>query len=286
MKYHIEELLKDDKIECHEIRATTHNNTHVLLHFFITTSTLNKNSLPKFKMGYEHYKATAKEIEKANSKPEEDNILSYSFLNKSDNADILFSQFPTSKVEVQYKNEWTGENSQQVLNTSSTEQKIASSMSSENISTNKNLRYVSEMDDNSIYGSDDLITEKNYLETKDASLQARNKENALSVAATSGDLDAAQFYSNLNDTNTSTQKSHSVWRSKIHFDKFEQCSNEEMLHLFKHYQIYIEQHVPVNLDTESRMNIDMETIFGTSFDLLRIKNNLVNKNQKQYTDVD
>ena len=34
--------------------------------------------------------------------------------------------------------------------------------------------------------------------------------------------------------------------------------------------------IPANLDTESRMNIEMEDLFGTSFDVVRLQNKFLN----------
>lgn len=250
MNYPIENLLKNQKIQCHEIKGTIYEGYHVLLHFFITQSKTH-GSLPEFKIGYEKYDTTSKDLEKDNPKPLEKLIKEYNWINITDNHTTLFN-FGTET----HKNEWTGEQADLL-----TEDNNSSSLSphcAENVSVNKNLRYVSEMADNSIYNTDDVITEKNYLATKDTSLM---------------DAKALQEKSE-------NEKSNSLWNKYIHFNKFQHCSNEDLLELFKQYKPYIGVSIEPELDSHSRLNNDMENLFGLSFDVVRIKNKLFSEVNK------
>lgn len=261
MKYPIEQLLTNEKILCHEIRASTYQSNHVLLHFFITEPKNNDNELPQFSLGYERYKATNKEIEKDDSKPEQDNIEIFAMIKHNDHPHLLFN-YSDEKFEhiEQQKNDWTGEQPDMISNPNSNETSSLSPISANNIAMNKNLRNVSEMADNSIYRTDDVITEKTYLSTQDSSLQEFQSDTAKEIH------------------DNEHKKYHSIWTSHIHFNKFEQCNNVELLDLLRKYKPYIGLKIPPSLDSESPTNIDMESIFGTSFDFLRIKNKLTHKN--------
>lgn len=251
MSYHIENLLKNEKIKCHEIRATMYGGQHLLLHFFITQSDI-KDSLPQFKIGYETYGVSAKDLVSDDSKPLDDLIKDYSLLSSTDNAHSVFNFGETSK------NEWTGEQSE-ILSPNG----IASSLSpqsADNVSVNKNLRHVSEMADNSIYSGEDVISTPNYLSEKDSTLMTTT-----------------------NIEQEDIKKSHSIWNSDIHFSKFKHCSNEDLYELFKEYKCYINININPDLDTESRLNIDMEKLFGTAFDIVRIQNKLFNDNHEKIT---
>lgn len=244
MNYPIENLLKNQKIQCHEIRGTIYEGYNVLLHFFITQSKLD-NALPEFKIGYEKYDTTSKDLEKDYPKPLETLIKEYNWINNTDTHSTLFNLGTDTN-----KNEWTGE--QEDLLTEDNKSSNLSPHSAENVSVNKNLRYVSEMADNSIYSTDDIFTEKTYLATKDTSLM---------------DTEALKEKSD-------NEKPTSSWSSYIHFNKFKHCSNEEALELFKKYKPYIGITIAPDLDTDSRLNNDMENLFGLSFDVVRIKNKL------------
>lgn len=245
MKYPVEQLLIEDNIDCHEVRSTIYDNKLVLLHFFITHPD-DESSLPQFKMGYELYTIADLEEDSKNIKPKEENIEYFTLVHANDQANILFN-FSNAEQEIQ-KNEWTGE---QPILVDEDSQDSSSPMSAENISVNKNLRYVSEMADNSIYNTDDIVTTDTYLAQKDDVLNE----------------------SDINSENEKN-KTHSIWNSEIHWKKYKQCSVEEFIKIFKQYKPYIGLLIPKNLDTECSLNIDMEDLFGTSFDVVRIKNNL------------
>lgn len=254
MNYAIEKLLKNQKIECHEVRATIIDNKHVLLHFFITQYK-EIDSLPQFKMGFERYHATVQEISKED-KPNKEKLEHYAMINVSEHDTVLFNDPEQHEEQVAQRNEWTGE--QPSIAANGIDESSLSPNSPENISVNKNLRYVSEMADNSIYATDDVITTSTYLAKKDSAVEDPNALDTLD------DVDST--------------KSHSIWTSEIHWDKYHKCSNEELLSLFKKYKHYIGTSIPKNLDTETNLNIDMEHLFGASFDVLRIKNNLFSDN--------
>lgn len=248
MNYQIEKLLGNDKIKCHEIRATMYSGHHLLLHFFIIQPDI-VDALPKFKIGYETYGVSAKDLVSDNNKPLEELIRDYELLTASDTVHSIFNFGKTTT-----KNEWTGEQAE--LLTHNGVESSLSPNSSENVAVNKNLRHVSEMADNSIYGGEDVISRPNYLAEKDSSLMTIDP-----IVETSESED---------------KKIHSIWTSSIHFSKFQHCSNEDMLELFKKYKGYIDMDIPANLDTESRMNIEMEDLFGTSFDVVRLQNKFLN----------
>lgn len=261
MKYHIEKLLSHEKILCQEIRATIYENEHVLLHFLITQDEEDKNALPEFKMAYEQYRATPEDIEKHKVHTQDDLINHFALIKSSDHQNVLFNTPYANTAEYQQKNEWTGEQPEIVRESNSVEGSHLSATSSENIAVNKNLRYVSEMADNSIYATDDVVTEKTYLSTIDSSVDNVDKsENDHEV---------------LEEIKDNEKKhNHSIWTTNIHFDRFEQCTNEELFVLFRKYKPYIGVNIPPHLDTETNLNIDMESIFGVSFDIVRVKTNL------------
>lgn len=244
MNYQIEKLLDTQKIKCHEIRATMYSGHHLLLHFFITQAD-TLNSLPQFKIGYEVYGVSGVDLVSDNSKPLEPLLKDMGLIEVSDNIHSIFNFGHTTE-----KNEWTGEQAE-ILTQHGTESHL-SPTSAENISVNKNLRYVSEMADNSIYAGEDVISTPNYLEEKDSTLMTVDP---------------------IDNDNT---KKHSIWHSKIHFSKYQHVSNEELLELFKKYKGYIDVKIPPNLDTESRLNIEMEDLFGASFDIVRLQNKMFN----------
>lgn len=244
MKYPIEKLLNNETIDCHEVRATLYENKFILLHFFITH---NEEDLPEFKMGYERYNTTLKDLNYDDKKPRDHSIDKYCLLNTNDQANILFH---VDDISLAQKNEWTGEQPELIPDHTS-----LSPNSPENVTVNKNLRHVSEMADNSIYNTDDIINTPTYLAEKDTSVQY---------------FDTLPEEASQNNQHTS----HSIWTSDIHWKKYQKVSNEELLELFKKYKPYIGIKIPKELDTESNINIDMEQLFGTSFDFVRIKNNL------------
>lgn len=247
MKYPVEQLLIEDDIDCHEVRATVYDKHLVLLHFFITHPE-DDSSLPEFKMGYERYTIDSDENQK-NIKPKEDNIVYSTLIHVNDQANILFNFSSNPNLDLQ-KNEWTGEQPEIIEgNTADSE---LSPMSPENISVNKDLRYVSEMADNSIYSTDDVINTDTYLAQKDESIKEAN----------------TSYF------DSSEGKTHSIWKSEIHWKKYKECSVEEFITVFKKYKPYIGLFIPKNLDTESAFNIQMEELFGAAFDIVRIKNNL------------
>lgn len=245
MNYQIEKLLENQKIKCHEIRATMYSGHHLLLHFFITQPE-SADTLPQFKIGYEIYGASAVDLVSDNTKPLEPLIKELGLIEPSDKIHSIFNFGHTTE-----KNEWTGEQAE-IVTPHGTESHLSPN-SPENISVNKNLRYVSEMADNSIYAGEDVISTPNYLEAKDSTLMT---------------VDPIE-----NNDNT---KKHSIWNSKIHFSKYQHVSNEELLELFKKYKSYIDVKIPSNLDTESRLNIEMEDLFGASFDVVRLQNKIFN----------
>lgn len=251
MNYQIEKLLENQKVKCHEIRATMYSGHHLLLHFFITQSTVTE-SLPEFKIGYEVYGVTGVDLVSNNNKPLEARIKEMGILSASDSTHTIFNFGHTTE-----KNEWTGEQAE-ILTPHGTESHLSPN-SSENISVNKNLRYVSEMADNSIYAGEDIISTPNYLEEKDSTLM------------TVDPID-----------NSDNSKKHSIWNSKIHFTTYQHVSNENLLELFKKYKSYIDVKVPPNLDTESRLNIDMEELFGASFDIVRLTNKIFNNQTTEH----
>lgn len=246
MEYPVEQLLIDDSIDCHEVRSTVYDNKLVLLHFFITHPD-DDSSLPEFKMGYERYSIDNSDSEK-NIKPQDENIEYFTLVQPNDQADILFHFANDESIAIQ-KNEWTGEKTNILEN--SEENSDLSPTSGENISVNKSLRYVSEMADNSIYNTDDVVTTETYLAQKDDSF----KEKEISL-------------------DSSDNKTHSIWNSEIHWKKYKQLNVEDFIKTFKQYKPYIGLYIPKNLDTESALNIQMEELFGTAFDIVRIKNNL------------
>lgn len=249
MNYQIEKLLNNDKIKCHEIRATMYSGHHLLLHFFITQPDI-VDALPQFKIGYETYGVSAKDLVSDNNKPLEQLIRDFGLL---DSSNTVHSIFNFGKETT--KNEWTGEQAE--LLTHHGAESPLSPNSSDNIAMNKNLRHVSEMADNSIYAGEDVITKRNYLAEKDSTLMT---------------IDPIVDTSVENDD----KKTHSIWTSSTHFSKFQHCSNEDLLELFKKYKGYIDMEIPANLDTESRLNIEMEDLFGTSFDVVRLQNKFLN----------
>lgn len=271
MKYPIEQLLTNEKIICHEVRASTYETNHVLLHFFITEEKNNEYSYPVFKMGYERYKATADEIEKNSSSPSQERIRHVSFISTNDHPNVLFTHPDAVNGDYQLKNDWTGEQPEIINHPSSFDTSHLSGTSPQNIATNKNLRYVEEMVDNSIYATDDVLTEKTYLASKDS-------------AFIHAPLDDSNKHSDaIKEMKENEQKSsHSIWTSEIHFDKFEQCTNEELLDLLRKYKPYIGVHIRPNLDTESSLSIDMVSVFGVSFDVLRLRTNLFNKDKDDH----
>lgn len=215
MNYPIEKLLNNDKIKCHEIRATMYGGKHLLLHFFITQPFLD-NYLPQFKMGYETYSVSAKDLISDNNKPLEGLIKDYALLNADDNISSLFSYAEPTK------NEWTEE-------------------------------------------QEDLM----------------NYNNSQSVLSSHYTLMPAP--SLLGDSYEDT-KIHSIWNSEIHFNKFKHCSNEDIYKLLKEYKGYIDMSIPADLDTESKLNIEMETLFGASFDMMRIKNKFLHDDHEKLTE--
>lgn len=246
MNYQIERLLENEKIKCHEVRATMYSGHHLLLHFFITQPDI-VDSLPQFKIGYEVYGVSAKDLVSDNNKPLEPLIKEYGLLDSSDTIHSIFNFGNTTA-----KNEWTGE--QADLLTHHDTQSVLSPNTADNVSMNKNLRHVSEMVDNSIYAGEDIISTPNYLKERDSTLITVDP-----IVVTEDN-----------------KKQHSIWTSDIHFNKYQHCSNEEMLELFKKYKGYIDMNIPANLDTESRLNIEMEDLFGTSFDVIRLQNKFLN----------
>lgn len=252
MNYQIEKMLENQKIQCHEIRATMYSGRHLLLHFFITQPE-NIDALPQFKIGYEIYGVSAVDLVSDNNKPQEPLIKELGMIECSDKIHSIFNFGDTTE-----KNEWTGEQAE-LLTSHGTESHLSPN-SPDNISVNKNLRYVSEMADNSIYAGEDVISTPNYLEQKDSTLM------------TVDPID-----------NQDTNKTHSIWNSKIHFNTYKHVSNEELLELFKKYKGYIDMTIPANLETESRLNIDMENLFGASFDIVRLKNKIFNNQTTENT---
>lgn len=253
MKYPIEDLFKHEKILCHEVRATVSDNQHILLHFFISQP-LIENQLPRFKMGFEVYEknknyvdntvdeytssSDSKTIKEINH-PKSDQILDYSFIYIEDTSNVLFiNEGLNEKI---LKNEWTGEKED------------------DDVGMNNNVRYVSEMTDNSIYNTDASTKKPTYL--------SHQEDETLSEPASEAMI---EIYKN------EQKNSHSIWNSSFHFDKFSECKKEEIIILFNKYKGYIAAQISPNLHTESKLNIDMESIFGTSFDIVRIKTNLFN----------
>lgn len=217
--YHVEKLLKNDKIICHEIRSTQFNNNDVLLHFFLTESKEDANALPKFKMGYERYRLP-NETEK-NIKSTDELIENFYLVENSSHPNMLFNNNP--------------------LTPSNTDLINISAMIDKNYKSH---------DNSFLYRKNKLINEM-YNDNNDFNIQPSKTMREIAK----------------NEKRTS----HSLWRSPIHFDTFDKCSNEELYELFKKYKPYIGKEITGELNTESKMNIDMESIFGAAFDLLRIK---------------
>lgn len=198
--------------------------------------------LPKFKMGYEIYNSLNIEDKIKEEEFEKHNPIQYALINNTDKISILYGN-----IHLQ-KNEWTGEKVDPV--------------SPENISVQTEVRYVNEMADNSIY------------HTEIAERQEAIFDEQVSNDSQISDSKKEMIENELRD-------SHSIWKTKYHFDKFSECSNKEMIELFEKYLPYVNREIPSKLDTEDKLNIDMESIFGKSFDMLRIKNKMMSPSSEK-----
>lgn len=241
MKYTIENLLTDEKIVCHEIRGTKHDNKEILLHFFITQK---ENHLPQFKMAYELYNPTSIEKTAKNFELHKNSPTQYALLSNEDNNSVIFGNMHIEK------NEWTGEKINPLDNPNT-----------DQVNGQIEVRYISEMADNSIYHEEIAIKQQEIIDENNHQINdlkhptERTKEIIKNEA----------------------KNSHSIWTTPFHMEKFSVCSKEEMLELLSKYKPHINHYIPTKLDTESKLNIDMESIFGASFDVVRVKNNLFHK---------
>ena len=78
-------------------------------------------------------------------------------------------------------------------------------------------------------------------------------------------------------------KTHSIWHSDIHLSKERKVNNADFSFLLNKYKHYIAKEITPKLNRESDFNIDMEKIFGISFDWERVKTDMWGKDDKSTT---
>lgn len=262
MKRPVEQLIKYDDILCHETRATEDNNGNWwLLHCFLVK---NDKTNPCFLMGCEQYSPefnAARKIaytpysqdlsyNKIESNKDYSEKTKYGYLNQ------LFLCTPT-QADTIFTDSLATATSLNALNPATP----LDMATSERIKQ----RDYEEMVDRSLY-SEDAIAKGEVLAEQSARDYGTTSVHTSDLGATASTVPGNFEYKETDDKET-----HSLWHSDVHFSKVKELNKSEFLSCFNKYKKYINQEITPNINQESEFNIAMQDLFGTSYDLQRVK---------------
>jgi hypothetical protein len=284
MKHAINILLKNTDVLCHEVRFAKEqpSENSWLLHFLLCHD--KDGTRPYFAMGYEYYtpelnserrlsaplNALSNEAaipahrkvedvtlnkEVADEKTPYGYISGFGMITPHDTNRILFNSAyqsqHTSQRAMAEPSVVQATVAQHILHSEDGDYMLLSEHVEAQTTTDPTLsqanRNVREMTDSALYGdtgkTTDLSTQPNY--------QAN---------------DGKHF--------------HGIWNADIHWSKTHEVDISTLYELFDKYQPYIGKSLPANLPPDSQFNVEMEQIFGASFDVERLKTGWFRKHEK------
>jgi hypothetical protein len=261
MKRPIEQLIKYDDILCHETRATEDNSGNWwLLHCFIAK---DDKSNPCFLMGCEQYSPEFNATRKIAYTPYGQDLSYNKIMSNKDYAE---------KTKYGYLNQLflcTPTQADTVFTASATSinARVLDPSVPLDVATGERIKHQNyeEMVDNSIY-SEDAIAKGEVMDELSARDYGTTSVHTSDLGATSSTVPGNFEYKDTDDKET-----HSLWHSDIHFSKVKELNTSEFLSCFNKYKQYINQQITPNINQESEFNIAMQDLFGTSYDLQRIK---------------
>lgn len=288
MKHAINILLKNTDVLCHEVRFAKEqpSENSWLLHFLLCHD--KDGTRPYFAMGYEYYTpelsmdrrlsaplnalsneaaipahTTVEDItlskDLADEKTPYGYIAGFGMIMPADTNRILFNPAYQNQNTSQ-RPLATGVESTVVQATIA--QQVLHSEDGDYMLLNKQVEV--QTDDPTLAASN-----RNVREMKDSALYGDTGKTATTDLSTQPNYQA-------NDG----KHFHGIWNADIHWSKTHEVDISTLYELFDKYQPYIGKSLPANLPPDSQFNVEMEQIFGASFDFERLKTGWFRKNEK------
>lgn len=277
MKRPIEQLINYDDILCHETRATQDNTGNWwLLHCFLVK---NDHTNPCFQMGCEQYSPQFNNARKIAYTPYGQDLAHNNILSNKDYAEKtkygylnqLFLCTPTQSDAI-----FTSATSSSVGLNSLDPSIALDATTRSNMDTiadrRMNQRNYEEMVDNTVYSEDALAKGEAIPNRSALDYDVSSPLNPSARDLSTSELPATPHLgSGFEYKDTDDKETHSVWHSDVHFSKVKELNTSEFLSCFNKYKNYINQEITPNINNESEFSVAMQDLFGTSYDLQRIK---------------